>query len=561
MIDLQRAHRDIDTSLRALALERGWALAPWWPGVRLEGQHPTSPDQVMRRAEAIGRHHEQLLASEERRERGTHLTPGAIALTLARELFERSGAVDSVLDPCCGAGIFLIAARVAQSEPVTLYGSDLNATALAWCWGSFALAFPDKKTPPQLELKLGDGLLIELPRCDAVLTNPPFRTSMRGVSEEERPRFSLYRERWLLGARGRSDLSMAFVEACARCVSPSGWFAAVLPEAQLASHSGRPLRQFLAQSGTPHQLRHLGSDAFADAVVRTCTLIWSSRHDARANFQAVADDESVSQPVAELLSGDWAKHFVNPHHPPNLHAKYPTQPLGDVADIRRLFTDDFYFVGRSIVEGQSDSQPAVITVAHVEPGHHLWGERKVRIGGKRWERPILDQAALAREDSDRAARLAQRWKRHRIALATRGAVIECCQLNAGEVAQVPLIELWSNESPETTALVYAQLLSPAATAWYLQNHAAMDQTGAGIDLRAVALKALPIIAPEHWPAPIKAQTLKLVDQLGQKFHPDVLLKLQRTVMALFTEKSEPAIGWWWSRVPKRMPKPTFYADL
>ena len=133
-----------------------------------------------------------------------------------------------------------------------------------------------------------------------------------------------------------------------------------------------------------------------------------------------------------------------------------------------------------------------------------------------------------------------------------GAVIECCRLDGGEVAQVPLIELWTDSGAETIALIYAQLLSPAPTAWYLYHHAAMDQTGAGIDLRAAAVKVLPIIDPKVWPNDIRQKTLVAVERLGGTDHADRLLEVQRLVMSLYNEDGSEALRWWWSRVPQRM---------
>ena len=171
----------------------------------------------------------------------------------------------------------------------------------------------------------------------------------------------------------------------------------------------------MSQNGSPRRLRHLGSHAFEDAVVRTCTLIWSQRHEPNATFSATHGADVVTARVRDLAQGDWAKHFVNPHHPPQLTTQYPTVPLGEITAIRRLFTDDFYFVGRSIKEAKQSAHHPVITVAHVDPGHHLWGERAVQLQDKDGNKPVVDLNALANEDPERAGRLKDRWARQRIA--------------------------------------------------------------------------------------------------------------------------------------------------
>ena len=194
MIDLHTAYKAVNSDLMQLAAQHNWAVASWWPNGGRNGHCPANAAEAIERVESVGRYHETRLAKEERRQRGTHLTPGSVALDLVSEMIALSGPRTSVLDPCCGAGIFLVAAQLSHATSLNLYGNDLNETALAWCWASFALALPDRSKPPSLKLTHGDGLLIDLPRCDTVLTNPPFRTSMRRVSDEERKRFAAYRQ-------------------------------------------------------------------------------------------------------------------------------------------------------------------------------------------------------------------------------------------------------------------------------------------------------------------------------------------------------------------------------
>ena len=132
-------------------------------------------------------------------------------------------------------------------------------------------------------------------------------------------------------------------------------------------------------------------------------------------------------------------------------------------------------------------------------------------------------------------------------------MIEACRIPAGTVAQVPLIELWCDD-PDEEALIYAQLLAPATTAWYLQHHASKDQTGAGIDLRGAALKALPIVPKRHWPEALKTRVLEQIQDL-EDYTPERLLRLQHSVAELFPEAPDAAIAWWWSRVPRHMERP------
>ena len=453
------ALEQLGSELLALAAARGWAVAPWWAG-GCAGSAPDTPLEALTRVEFLGRHHETSLLGEERRTRGTHLTPAEEALALTQRVIERSGAVSSVLDPCCGAGVFLTAAQLLQSAPLQLHGWDLNHRALAWAWASFAVALPNQAQPPDLTLNHEDALLGSLPTCDPVLTNPPW-SLMRRADASERQRLIRYRGE----ARRRPRARRPEHDFPRRHRAESR-------RRRLAR--GRPTRGSLgSQSGAlaPTTLRD--RDATAPATSRVAGVLGRSRAYLLARLaqrsagwrRSVAQDgcSRVTTPAESLASGDWAPHLVNPHHPPHLIPRFATQNLGALVTIRRLFTDDCYFVGRAITEANERHARPVMTVAHVDPGITRWGDGTVRIGGNRWSKPTLDEAALVAEDTVRAERLLTRWSRTRLALATRGAVIECVRLAAGEVAQVPLIELWSDDE-DLTSLVYAQVALPAPTA-------------------------------------------------------------------------------------------------
>ena len=89
----------------------------------------------------------------------------------------------------------------------------------------------------------------------------------------------------------------------------------------------------------------------------------------------------------------------------------------------------------------------------------------------------------------------------------------------------------------------------------------MDQTGAGIDLRAATVKVLPIIDPKAWPKDVRDRTLAAIEHLSGNDHADRLLEVQGLVMSLYNETDSDALRWWWSRVPQRMDKPSSYPDL
>ncbi|MET0880700.1 MAG: N-6 DNA methylase, partial [Acidimicrobiales bacterium] len=95
---------------------------------------PPMPDSAG--ADLLGLAHEALLAPDDRKARGAHYTPPALADRLVR-LTLPSGA-ERVLDPACGGGAFLLALiRAGVPEPV---GVELDSLAAEVARAATALA-------------------------------------------------------------------------------------------------------------------------------------------------------------------------------------------------------------------------------------------------------------------------------------------------------------------------------------------------------------------------------------------------------------------------------------
>ena len=139
----------------------------------LDAASPTLPqveDRPTSIAAVLGRQLEALIEARqnERVKRGTHLTPPAVALTLAEAAMQ--GQIPaSILDPCCGAGVFLSAAaevRMARGQPPLpgLIGRDLEPLALlATCCSLRHLA--QRRRRPLDALTQGGPGAVQPPFC------------------------------------------------------------------------------------------------------------------------------------------------------------------------------------------------------------------------------------------------------------------------------------------------------------------------------------------------------------------------------------------------------------
>ena len=110
--------------------------------------------------EAFEKEKSRALGNALRREAGLYYTPPELA-SFVVELALRYGS-GSLLDPCAGAGAFLLAA--ARAGVTDLCGIDLDSAALRVA----------RKIVPQARLRRGDSLRIDVDPADLVVSNPPY---------------------------------------------------------------------------------------------------------------------------------------------------------------------------------------------------------------------------------------------------------------------------------------------------------------------------------------------------------------------------------------------------
>lgn len=548
-------------SLKAIA--RGLAKAlgkPAIPGLEpgpsqdWQGEVPTEPCEL---ALALGRCRELSLSSEARIRGGAHHTPPELARALATQALEHKNP-KRILDPCCGAGIFLCAVaeqRLARGmEPMEgLEGWDLDPMAVLTTELVLGIAFGQPLGTGAI--RQVDALEASWPTVDLVITNPPYVSSALSKGGLDPSRRKALRERFPLGFQGRGDLAAAFVEASVRAVRDGGQIALVLPESLIATAAGEPLRRWLVEEAPPSQIDLLGADAFPDAQVRTCTwLLQRAAPAAEIDLRSRSSAETRVSKASELRDLAWSQVLASPHWVPAHESAGELCPLSELSSMHRGFTDDFYFLARSVYEAEESDPPhPVVTVGLVDPGRHWWAERRAKIQGHWYQRPALRSQTLRAEDERRATRLLERQKGRRLVLATRSAVLEVTEVPEGTIAQVPLITLWA-AAGEDLDCIYAQLLSPVATAWYLRNHGHLDQTGAGVDLRVPALQAMPLLPTRAIPAAQRRVLRPLLGALRSRPAREELQAVQKWALAAHGLAESELLQWWWQRLPAKIRK-------
>lgn len=193
-----------------------------------------TPDEVL--SDLLDRY-----ASESRR-RGPG-TPAAVAhfmATLAKAA-SPDDALSAILDPACGTGDLLEAARIQGATQLDgqdreLHLAQLAASRLSLRLGGKGHCSVDAEDALARSRHTGGEF-------DAVLCNPPYNERNWGADE------LAYDSRWVYGLPSRSESELAWVQHCLARVRPGGVVVMLLPPSVASRSSGRRIRAALVRHG------------------------------------------------------------------------------------------------------------------------------------------------------------------------------------------------------------------------------------------------------------------------------------------------------------------------
>ncbi|QHC26667.1 N-6 DNA methylase [Streptomyces sp. GS7] len=212
------------------------ALAPSAALVRAAGDLATADGAPEAYAFLLGRH---LDANP----RQYTLTPPGPAALMA-ELAASAGPLGTVLDPACGAGALLAAARdeAPGAAPPALHGQDADPDLAALTALRLALEAPGA----EVRVRAADTLRADaFPQlaADVVLVHPPFNERNWGHDE------LAYDPRWEYGFPARTESELAWVQHALARLRPGGTAVLLMPPAAASRRSGRRIRADLLRRG------------------------------------------------------------------------------------------------------------------------------------------------------------------------------------------------------------------------------------------------------------------------------------------------------------------------
>jgi len=208
---------------------------------------------------------------------GAVYTPAAVAFAMARWAIRSQ--TDTVLDPACGDGAFLLAARIRLAElgarTTKCVGVDIDRRAAALSRAAVADFFEWAR---------------ESRRFDVILANPPFIRSHLFRDESRQLAFALMQEQGLRPSRLMSTWA-PFVAVSERLCAPKGRMAFVVPEELLHVGYAAEIRRYLLNRFRSVVVCLPGSALFSQVQQAVVLLLCDRGGDAPPGLSTIAFDD------------------------------------------------------------------------------------------------------------------------------------------------------------------------------------------------------------------------------------------------------------------------------
>ncbi|MGD0816719.1 MAG: N-6 DNA methylase [Verrucomicrobiota bacterium] len=301
------------------------------------------------RTDILGGIFKRLIAPEERHKFGQHYTNEDLVDVV--NAFCIRNAEDTVLDPACGSGSFLVRAyhrkawlgqdqRLShptvshQDRLAQIYGTDISLFAAHLSTLNLAARdINDEENYPRIARRnffevrdkkpfcyLPQGLRgerklapIPLPPLNAVVGNPPYVRQELIPRRNDKPKpkpmqakedlLELCAELWPnLKLSGRSDLHCYFWPASTHFLANDGWFGFLVSSSWLDVEYGFALQAWALTHFKIHAILESNAEPwFPDARVKTCAVILQKCDDAAERNAQLVKFVRLNVPLAEIL--------------------------------------------------------------------------------------------------------------------------------------------------------------------------------------------------------------------------------------------------------------------
>lgn len=510
--------------------------------------------------------HEAMTDLGERRRRGAWFTPPPLVDGLVALALDDGFEPESVLDPACGGGAFLLgvadALRHRGREPAEvlgrLVGVDLDQGAVdttRWALQLWAAAAGARA--PEIRVWCGDGLAEDVGTVDLVVGNPPFASPLRSV-EAAAPAARYRAARPHLGPY--ADAAACFLDRSSTIVAEGGRLVLVLPQSLLAARDASRLISRLQAGWDLRQLWITSTPVF-DASVHVFAPVLQrrpststppagdgggGRQSVDAGGVRVHGGVEVRQFATAAAGASWADAA-------SLGLGVPAPVTEGGATLASLvtatsgFRDQHYGLAAACCERADapDGLP-LVTVGQIDP---LTWRRSgpIRFAGRRWDDPVIDVDDL----SPAMAAWVERQRRPKVLLATQTRVLEPLIDRTGElVPTTPVIAV--HAPPEALSAVAAVLLAPPIVVWAARRGLGTALHPGSIKLAARDVGDVP--CPVH--EPCWRAAAQLLEEVGgeQPASEELLVEVATLMCRAYGVEPASLLPWWSARLDRRRPR-------
>ena len=507
-----------------------------------------------------------LQGADDRRRRGAFFTPPDVAAALVGHVVGGG----TVVDPACGAGVFLLAAARRLYEDGCadrrtlvrrcLFGADVDSASVVATrriLAAWAGVDPDEVVGVVVGDPLRDGSSVWPDRppdgFDSVVGNPPFLGQLRSSTARTDRDRALLGERFgsLMGAY--TDAAWLFLSVGLDLLAPGGRLVLIQPQSVLAARDAGPVRDQLAAEGRLVGLWLDRSRVFAGRT-EVCAPIVERRTraggpDPEVLLLADRRVEPAGTVPAPVAGQPWGPLVAGLLGIPAVPRAGP-ETVVDRAAVTAGFRQHYYGLVGAVHErtGPDDDRPPLVTTSAVDPLRCRWATAPCRFDGRRWCAPVVDRAAVAARSPEVAAWLDRR-RRPKLLVATQTAILEVVVDPVGDL--VPLTPLIVVE-PEVDDLWHlaATLSAPVTAARAARRSVGAARTAGRIKLSAGQVAALPLPTDRGaWDT--GAQLAERLHDLGAGAPAEAWLAFGDAMGRAYGVHDEGLVSWWWGRHPAR----------
>ncbi|MCZ6597291.1 MAG: N-6 DNA methylase, partial [Planctomycetota bacterium] len=283
-----------------------------WPGiVGDDAAIRLAPEHLAVCVDALGKHtvagadlqvldafFEFLVSRGAKGVKGQYFTPRPVVELCVRML--RPSKDESVLDPACGSGGFLLHALERVRREEGLEGASLSSYAAEKLWGfdidaravrvarALMLVAADGRANLACRNSLSDPDVAAAGPFDVILTNPPFAGEIRGRR---------LLDGYALGrGKPRVERDVLFLERCVGLLKPGGRMAIVLPHNKLAGGAFESVRRWLMGETRVLAVVGLGRNTFLPHTHQKASVLFARK---RLPGEVPAGDEPIFFAVSE----------------------------------------------------------------------------------------------------------------------------------------------------------------------------------------------------------------------------------------------------------------------